>query len=160
MTTPPQHLHFVGISGALMAGAATLAAQLGYEISGSDRDFVPPMGDAAKALGAPLFTGYDADVMARPADCYIIGNAVSRGNPLIESILSLSRPHISAAQWIGEQVLHNKKVLAVAGTHGKTTTAALLTWILSQGGLSPGFYWAGWRKILMYRRGRRRANGL
>jgi len=138
-----QHLHLVGISGSLMAGAAVLAGQLGYKVSGSDRDFSPPMGNAVKASGAELFIGYDATVHDRPADCYIIGNAVSRGNPLVESILSNGRPHKSAAQWISEEVLSGKKVLAVAGTHGKTTTASLLAWMLSQAGMEPGFLLGG-----------------
>ncbi len=137
------HLHFLGISGTLMCGAAKLAMQLGFEVSGSDRDFYPPMGDTAKSLGVPLFVGYDADVDARPADCYIVGNAISRGNPLMESIMSRRRPYVSAAQWLGENVLSHRNVIAVAGTHGKTTTACLLAWILERAGLCPGFLLGG-----------------
>ncbi len=126
-----------------MVGAARLAKELGHEVSGSDRAFYPPMGDAARALGVPLFEGYDADADLRPADCYIIGNAISRGCPLAESILSRRRPYISAAQWLGENVLSGRKVIAVAGTHGKTTTASLLAWILHRAGFSPGFLLGG-----------------
>ena len=137
------HLHFIGIAGALTAGAARLAMEKGFKISGSDRAFYPPFGDAARALGAPLFSGYDATAESRPADCYVIGNAVSRGNPLVESVLSSRRPYISAAQWLGENILADKKVLAVAGTHGKTTTTILLAHILERAGFAPGFLAGG-----------------
>ncbi|MGI9298161.1 MAG: UDP-N-acetylmuramate:L-alanyl-gamma-D-glutamyl-meso-diaminopimelate ligase [Gammaproteobacteria bacterium] len=136
-------LHFIGIAGALTAGVAKLAKEKGYEIAGSDRAFYPPFGEIARSLRVPLFTGYDATAKDRPADCYIIGNAVSRGNPLVESVLSSRRPYISAAQWLGENILADKKVLAVAGTHGKTTTTILLAWILHRAGLSPGFLAGG-----------------
>ena len=138
-----EHLHFVGISGALMTGVAALAKSAGYEVSGSDINFYPPMGQAARDLGVPLFTGYDADVRARPADCYIIGNAVSRGNPFVESILAERRPYVSAPQWLGETILRDKTVIAVAGTHGKTTTASLLVWLLHRAGKEPGFLLGG-----------------
>lgn len=137
------HLHFVGISGALMAGAARIALEAGFTVSGSDLSYAPPMGDMARALNAPLFDGYDATADSRPADCYVIGNAVSRGNPLVESILASRRPYISAAQWLGEHILPQRKVIAVAGTHGKTTTTSLLAWILERAGLSPGFLAGG-----------------
>ena len=137
------HLHFLGIAGALMSGAARLAVELGHEVSGSDRAFYPPMGDAARALGVPLFEGYDANTNSRPADCYVIGNAITRGNPLAESVLARGLPYISAAQWVGENVLPGRTVLAVAGTHGKTTTACLLAWILQRAGFSPGFLLGG-----------------
>ncbi len=126
-----------------MCGAARLAAELGYDISGSDQAFYPPMGDAARALGAPLFSGYDACAQSRPADCYIVGNAISRGCPLMESVLCEKRPYISAAQWLGENVLRGRTVIAVAGTHGKTTTASLLAWMLERAGFSPGFLLGG-----------------
>ena len=138
-----EHLHFVGISGSLMAGAALLAKSLGYEVSGSDINYYPPMGQAARDLGVQLYTGYEADISARPADTYIIGNAVSRGNPLVESILLEGRRYISGAQWLGENILRDKTVIAVAGTHGKTTTASLLVWILDRAGQSPGFLLGG-----------------
>ena len=126
-----------------MAGAARLAQAAGYSVSGSDRSFYPPMGDQAQALGVPLFAGYDADVAARPADCYVVGNTVSRGNPLMESVMRERRPYVSAAQWLGETLLRERRVLAVAGTHGKTTTASLLAWMLERAGLAPGFLLGG-----------------
>ena len=124
------HLHFVGIAGSFMVGAARLAAECGYKVSGSDTGFYPPMGEQARNIKATLFEDYDSDVKSRPADCYIIGNALSRGNPLVESILREHRPYISGPQWLYENILRGKTTLAVAGTHGKTTTASLLSWIL------------------------------
>ena len=138
-----KHLHFIGIAGALGAGVAQLAAEKGFTVCGSDRAFYPPFGDAARQSGAKLYEGYEATVVDRPADLYIVGNAVSRGNPLVESVLAERRPYISAAQWLGENILADRKVLAVAGTHGKTTTTALLAWILERAGLSPGFLAGG-----------------
>lgn len=138
-----KHLHFIGISGALMTGAAKLAQDAGFVVSGSDCAFYPPFGDMARALNIPLYEGYAADVRSRAADCYVVGNAISRGNPLLESVLSSRLPYISAAQWLGENIMHNKTVLAVAGTHGKTTTAAILTWILHRAGYAPGFLAGG-----------------
>ncbi|MDM5148185.1 UDP-N-acetylmuramate:L-alanyl-gamma-D-glutamyl-meso-diaminopimelate ligase [Candidatus Persebacteraceae bacterium Df01] len=138
-----EHLHFIGIAGAFMAGAARIAKEMGYTVSGSDAAFYPPMGTQAQALGVPLFTGYDATVETRPADCYVVGNAVSRGNPLMESVLLERRPYISGAQWLGEKVLSSRTVLAVAGTHGKTTTTSLLLWLLERAGFAPGFLLGG-----------------
>ena len=143
MASSIKHLHFVGIAGSLMSGLAQLAIQKGYAVSGSDVAFYPPMGDAARAMNIPLFEGYNADVNRRAADCYIIGNAISRGNPLLESILSNRRPYMSAAQWLAENILIQRYVLAVAGTHGKTTTASLLAWLLSAAGCRPGFLLGG-----------------
>ena len=136
-------LHLLGIAGSFMAGIARLAAADGHHIAGSDAAFYPPFGDEVKKLNCPLYQGYDADCHDRPADLYIIGNAISRGNPLLESILRHRRPFISAPQWLYENVLRNKHVLAVAGTHGKTTTSALLTYLLTQAGLAPGFLVGG-----------------
>ncbi len=138
-----EHLHFIGIAGSFMVGAARLAAERGHQISGSDTAFYPPMGEQAHAIGATLYTDYNADVNSRPADCYIIGNAVSRGNPLVESILSSNLPYISAPQWFAENILRGKTTIAVAGTHGKTTTASLLAWLMESAGLSPGFLLGG-----------------
>ena len=133
----------MGICGALMAGAARLAQELGYTVSGSDAAFYPPMDQQVRALGVPLFAGDEAAAAAKRVDCYVVGNAVSRGNPLMEKILRERLPYISAAQWVGETVLRGRTVLAVAGTHGKTTTASLLAWILTRAGLSPGFLLGG-----------------
>ena len=135
--------HFVGVSGAFMAGLAKLAMESGWAVSGSDAAFHPPMGDAVRALGVPLFSGYDADCDARPADLYVVGNAVSRGNPLVESVLRKRRPMTSGPQFLHDNILRGRKVLAVAGTHGKTTTTALLVHILEAAGLAPGFLAGG-----------------
>ena len=126
-----------------MCGVARLAKEAGFQISGSDRPLHPPMDEQVRRLDAPIFTGYDADVAARPADCYVVGNAISRGNPLMESILSHRRPHISAPQWLGENILQNRKVLVVAGSHGKTTVSSLLAWMLERAGFRPGFLIGG-----------------
>ena len=136
-------IHFIGVSGAFMSGLARLALEKGLEISGSDANFDPPMGDVARALGCPLFAGYDADVGARPAELYVVGNAISRGNPLMESVLRAGRDFVSAPQFLYENVLRGRKVLAVAGAHGKTTTTALLAHILDRAGMSPGFLAGG-----------------
>ena len=137
------HFHLLGIAGTFMAGVATLAKALGHEVSGSDEAFQAPMGDVVRGLGCRLYEGYGATVDERPADCYLVGNAISRGNPLMESVLRSRRPYQSAVQWLAETVLHQRRVVAVAGTHGKTTTAALLTWLLECQGYSPGFLVGG-----------------
>ncbi len=137
------HLHFLGIAGSFMAGLARLAQQKGFSISGSDNYFYPPMGDAVQALNCPLYTGYFDSCSNRPADLYIIGNAISRGNPLLESILHQQRPFISGPQWLYDTILFNKKVIAVAGTHGKTTTTTLLTYLLEQYSQHPSFLMGG-----------------
>ena len=136
-------LHFLGIAGTMVCGVARLAAELGHEVSGSDSAFEPPMGGAARALNIPLFEGYDADAESRPADCYVFGNAISRGCPLAESVLSRGLPYTSAAQWLADNALAGREVFAVAGTHGKTTTASLLAWMLERAGFSPGFLLGG-----------------
>ena len=153
-------IHFIGVSGAFMVGLAKLAREAGMEISGSDANFDPPMGDAARALECELHSGYDADVGARPADLYVVGNAVSRGNPLMESVLRAGRPYVSGPQFLYENVLRGRKVLAVAGSHGKTTTTALLAHILDRAGMSPGFLAGGFCPHSARRRGRGRANVL
>ena len=138
-----KRVHFIGISGAFMAGLAKIALEAGCEVSGSDAAFDPPMGDAARALGVPLFAGYDADCDARPADLYVVGNAVSRGNPLAESVLENNRPFVSGPQFLSDNFLRGKFVLAVAGTNGKTTTTALLAHMLERAGMNPGFLAGG-----------------
>ena len=136
-------IHFIGVSGAFMSGLARLALDKGLQVSGSDANFDPPMGDVARALGCPLFSGYDADVKSRPANLYVVGNAISRGNPLMESVMREGRDYVSAPQFLCENVLRGRKVLAVAGSHGKTTTTALLAHILDRAGMSPGFLAGG-----------------
>ena len=137
------HLHILGVAGSFMAGLARLAVADGHTVSGSDNHFYPPFGEQARLLKATLFEGYDGDCAQRPADLYLVGNAVSRGNPLMESILRRRLPYISGPQWLYENVLRTRRVIAVAGTHGKTTTAALLVHLLDRAGIMPGFLLGG-----------------
>jgi len=137
-------LHILGIGGTFMAGVALLARDLGHEVSGSDAGVYPPMNTQLEAQGIRLMEGYEAahlDV-ARP-DLVVIGNALSRGNPLVEAVLDRGLRYTSGAQWVAENVLQGRWVLGVAGTHGKTTTASMLAWILEHAGLAPGFLIGG-----------------
>lgn len=134
-------LHILGICGTFMGGVAQLAKALGHEVSGMDKGVYPPMSTQLESSGITLTEGYDQPLPA--ADCYIIGNALSRGNPAVETILREKLPYTSGPQWMHDHLLQGKHVLAVAGTHGKTTTSALLAWILDQAGLNPGFLIGG-----------------
>ncbi len=137
-------IHILGIGGTFMAGVAVLARDLGHEVTGSDARVYPPMSTQLEAQGIRLMEGYEASHLdsAKP-DLVIIGNALSRGNALVEAVLDRGLRYISGAQWIAENVLHGRWVLAVAGTHGKTTTSSLLAWILEHAGLKPGFLIGG-----------------
>ena len=140
------HLHILGICGTFMGGLAAIAREAGHTVTGCDANVYPPMSEQLSALGIELIEGYEAaqlDKVARNADVFVVGNAITRGNPLLESILDSGRPYTSGPQWLSETVLREKWVLAVAGTHGKTTTTALLAWILDQAGLDPGFLIGG-----------------
>src|SRR6266550_1888538 len=140
------HLHILGICGTFMGGLAAIAREAGHTVTGCDANVYPPMSEQLAALGIELIEGYEAaqlDKVARNADVFVVGNAITRGNPLLESILDSGRPYTSGPQWLSETVLREKWVLAVAGTHGKTTTTALLAWILDQAGLDPGFLIGG-----------------
>ena len=137
------HIHILGICGTFMAGIAILAKQQGHKVTGSDAATYPPMSTQLNTLGIECHTGYSPTNLTPPPDCVIIGNALSRGNPEVEAILNKGLPYISGPQWLAEQVLAKRWVLAVAGTHGKTTTASLLAWILEDAGLSPGFLIGG-----------------
>ncbi|MCK5720294.1 MAG: UDP-N-acetylmuramate:L-alanyl-gamma-D-glutamyl-meso-diaminopimelate ligase [Thiomargarita sp.] len=137
------HIHILGICGTFMAGIAILARQQGHKVTGSDIATYPPMTTQLKELGITYYTGYSATNLNPQPDCVIIGNALSRGNPEVEAVLNKSLPYISGAQWLSEQVLATRWVLAVAGTHGKTTTASMLAWILEEAGSSPGFLIGG-----------------
>jgi UDP-N-acetylmuramate: L-alanyl-gamma-D-glutamyl-meso-diaminopimelate ligase len=138
------HIHILGICGTFMGGIAAIAKQLGHHVSGSDAHVYPPMSTQLEAQGITLMEGYDAlHLQQAKPDLVIIGNALSRGNPAIEYILNNSIPYISAPQWLAEQVLVGRWVLAVSGTHGKTTTTSLLTWILEHAGKQPGFLIGG-----------------
>jgi len=141
-------IHILGICGTFMGGLAALARELGHEIEGSDQNIYPPMSDQLAALGITLKQGYRAEHLgstdpgARP-DLVIVGNALSRGNAAVEYLLDARLPYVSGPQWIGDALLRQRRVFAVAGTHGKTTTTAMLAWILDACGRAPGFLVGG-----------------
>lgn len=137
------HIHILGICGTFMGGIAVLAKQAGYRVTGCDANVYPPMSTQLQAQGIELIEGFDPSQTKLKADIYVIGNVVSRGNALMEEILNLGLPYISGPQWLAENVLQDKWVLAVAGTHGKTTTSSMLAWILEYAGLAPGFLIGG-----------------
>jgi UDP-N-acetylmuramate: L-alanyl-gamma-D-glutamyl-meso-diaminopimelate ligase len=140
------HLHILGICGTFMGGIAAIARRAGWKVTGCDANVYPPMSTQLEALGIALTEGFDAaqiSGVARGADVFVVGNALSRGNPLVEAILDAGLPYASGPQWLYEQVLRDKWVLAVAGTHGKTSTASMLAWILDHAGLDPGFLIGG-----------------
>ncbi len=126
-----------------MGGLAALAREAGHEVTGSDEGVYPPMSEQLAALGIALHDGYDAAVFDSPPDQVIVGNALSRGNPAIEALLNRGLDYTSGAQWLAENVLRGRTVMAIAGTHGKTTTSAMLAWILDRAGLEPGFLIGG-----------------
>lgn len=136
-------VHFAGVAGVFMSALAALAKEAGHCVSGSDSAFYPPGGDSARQLGITLYESYEAAARDCRADLYVIGNALSRGNPLAERILNDGEEYVSGPQWLYENVLRRRKVLAVAGTHGKTTTASLLIKILDAAKMSPGFVVGG-----------------
>jgi UDP-N-acetylmuramate: L-alanyl-gamma-D-glutamyl-meso-diaminopimelate ligase len=137
------HIHILGICGTFMGGVAALAREAGHKVTGCDANVYPPMSDQLRALGIELIEGYGADQLALQPDLYVVGNVVTRGNPLIEAILDAGRPYASGPQWLAEHVLQGRHVLAVAGTHGKTTTTSMLAWVLEHAGLKPGFLIGG-----------------
>ena len=141
-------LHILGVCGTFMGGIAALARELGHAVEGSDQNIYPPMSDQLAALGIALKPGYSAQNLGSAApqdapDLVIVGNAMSRGNAVVEYVLDARMPYISGPQWIGDNVLASRRVFAVAGTHGKTTTTAMLAWILEACGRSPGFLVGG-----------------
>ena len=142
-TIRPMHIHILGICGTFMGGVAALAREAGHRVTGCDAGVYPPMSDQLRALGIDLIEGYTADQLDLQPDLFVIGNVVSRGNPLMEAILNAGLPYTSGPQWLSENVLRGRHVLAVAGTHGKTTTTSMLTWILEHAGLQPGFLVGG-----------------
>lgn len=137
------HIHILGICGTFMGGIAVLAKAAGHKVTGSDTNVYPPMSTQLEAQGIELIEGFDPTQTKLNPDIYVVGNVVSRGNPLMEAILNLGLPYISGPQWLAENVLQGKWVLAVAGTHGKTTTSSMLAWILEYAGLAPGFLIGG-----------------
>ena len=137
------HIHILGVCGTFMGGLAALAREAGHRVTGCDSGVYPPMSDQLRALGVEVIEGYGADQLALKPDIHVIGNVVTRGFPLMEAILDAGAPYTSGPQWLAEHVLQGRHVLAVAGTHGKTTTTAMLAWILEQAGLQPGFLVGG-----------------
>ncbi len=137
------HIHILGICGTFMGGIAVLAKQAGHRVTGCDANVYPPMSTQLEAQGIELIEDFSPDQTKLNPDIYVIGNVVSRGNPLMEEILNQGLPYISGPQWLAENVLQGKWVLAVAGTHGKTTTSSMLAWILEYAGLAPGFLIGG-----------------
>lgn len=137
------HIHILGICGTFMGGIAALARQAGHKVTGCDANVYPPMSTQLLAQGIELIEGYAPEQAQLQPDLFVIGNVVTRGNALMEEILNRGLPYISGPQWLAENVLGGKWVLAVAGTHGKTTTASMLAWILEYGGLKPGFLIGG-----------------
>ncbi len=137
------HIHILGICGTFMGGIAALAQASGHRVTGCDAHVYPPMSEQLDRLGIQLMEGYGADQLTLRPDLWVVGNAVSRGNPLMEAILDAGQPYTSGPQWLAEHVLASRWVLAVAGTHGKTTTTSMLAWILDHAGLNPGFLIGG-----------------
>ena len=138
------HIHILGICGTFMGGLAVLARQAGHTVTGCDENIYPPMSTQLQAAGIQLHVGFDAEQLKIfNAELYVIGNIMTRGMPVIEEILNRSLPYTSGPQWLGENVLQGKWVLAVAGTHGKTSTSAMLAWVLEHAGLAPGFLIGG-----------------
>jgi UDP-N-acetylmuramate: L-alanyl-gamma-D-glutamyl-meso-diaminopimelate ligase len=137
------HIHILGICGTFMGGIAAIAREAGHRVTGCDANVYPPMSDQLRGLGIELIEGFGPDQLALAPDLYVIGNVVTRGNPLMEAILDAGAAYTSGPQWLAEHVLRGRHVLAVAGTHGKTTTTSMLAWILDQAGLQPGFLVGG-----------------
>jgi len=143
MTNKTQHLHILGICGTFMGGIAALAKELGFRVTGCDAHVYPPMSTQLEQLGIELKSGYKTEHFNDEPDLVIVGNAMSRGNVMVEYMLDRNIPYISGPQWLLENVLKDRWVLAVSGTHGKTTTSSMLTWILEYAHLSPGFLIGG-----------------
>lgn len=141
------HIHILGICGTFMGGLAALAREAGHTVTGCDANVYPPMSTQLEALGIELIQGFGAEQLALKPDLFVIGNVVTRSSegrfPLMEAILDAGLPYTSGPQWLAEHVLQGKHVMAVAGTHGKTSTTSMLTWILESAGLAPGFLIGG-----------------
>ncbi len=138
-----KHLHILGICGTFMGGVAALAKEAGFTVSGADEAVYPPMSTQLRALGIDLHEGYDDTFLQTAPDHTLIGNALSRGKPIVEAILARHLPYSSGPQWLYQEILQQRHVIAVSGTHGKTTTASLVAWILEFAGLKPGFLIGG-----------------
>jgi len=138
-----KHIHILGICGTFMGGIAAIAKQAGYRVTGCDANVYPPMSTQLEAQGIELIEGWGVAQLELKPDVFVIGNVVSRGNPLMEEILNRNLPYVSGPQWLADKLLRDKWVLGVAGTHGKTTTSSMLAWILEHAGLNPGFLIGG-----------------
>lgn len=137
------HIHILGICGTFMGGIAVLARSAGHRVTGCDANVYPPMSTQLEAQGIELMEGYNETQTGLAPDLFVVGNAISRGNPLLEAILAQNLPYVSGPQWLADNILRGRWVLAVAGTHGKTTTTSLLVWILEQANLNPSFLVGG-----------------
>ena len=137
------HVHILGIGGTFMGGVAAIARAAGFRVTGSDRNMYPPMSTQLEALGIEVTEGFAASQLTPVPDIVVVGNVMTRGQPVIEELLERGLPYLSGPEWLAREVLKDRWVLAVAGTHGKTTTASLLAWILEHAGLEPGFLIGG-----------------
>ncbi len=137
------HIHILGICGTFMGGVAALARAAGFRVTGCDDAVYPPMSTQLRELGIEIHEGFDAAQLDPEPDCIVVGNVMSRGNEAIEAMLDLGIPHTSGPRWLADNVLRDRHVLAIAGTHGKTTGASMLAWILQDAGLAPGFLIGG-----------------
>ena len=137
------HIHILGIGGTFMGGVAAIAKAAGFRVTGSDLNVYPPMSTQLQALGIEFVQGYGAEQLDLEPDMVVVGNALSRGSPVVEAMLDRGMAYTSGPLWLAEQVLHGRHVIAVTGTHGKTTTTAMLTWILEHAGLEPGYLVGG-----------------
>src|SRR5215207_8569418 len=137
------HVHIIGIGGTFMGGVAAIAKAAGHRVTGSDRNIYPPMSTQLAALGIEIVQGLEAAQLDPAPDIVVVGNVVSRGLPAVEALLDRGLPYVSGPEWLAREVLRDRWVLSVAGTHGKTTTSSILAWILEYAGLSPGFLIGG-----------------
>ena len=137
------HIHILGICGTFMGGLAQIAKQLGHKVTGSDQNVYPPMSEELVKLNIDVMSGYDSEHLSSNPDIVLVGNTLSRGNPAIEYMLNQKMHYMSGPEWLYRQVLHDRHVLAVSGTHGKTTTTSMLSWILEYTGLNPSFLIGG-----------------
>ena len=137
------HIHILGVCGTFMGGVAALAKSAGHRVTGSDRNVYPPMSTQLRALGIEIVEGFEPGQLDPPPDVVVVGNVMTRGQPVVEALLDRGLPYASGPEWLAREVLAGRWVLAVAGTHGKTTTSSLLAWILERAGLDPGFLIGG-----------------
>lgn len=137
------HLHILGLSGTFMSAMAILAKDAGYKVTGSDANCYPPVSELLKAKEIPWTEGYEDATLALQADLVVVGNAIKRGMPVLEAVMDAGKPYLSGPQWLAETILNRYNVIAVAGTHGKTTTTSMIAWILHHAGLNPGFLIGG-----------------